>query len=100
MKHVIVRYELEPGREAENEELVRAVYAQLERDRPPGIRYATYVLPDGVSFLHVATLAADANPLPTLEAFRAFTAGIAERCVKPPVTEVLRLVGAYPPVGP
>jgi hypothetical protein len=37
----MVRYRVKPGRAAENEELVRAVYEELHRTQPPGFRYAT-----------------------------------------------------------
>src|SRR5947199_356140 len=48
MKQVIVRYKVKPDRVAENEELVRAVYEELRRTEPPGLRYATFKLDDGI----------------------------------------------------
>ena len=64
MKHVMVRYKVKAGREAENEELVRAVYDELRSSEPAGLRYATFVLPDGVSFVHAATIEDEThNPL-------------------------------------
>jgi len=53
MKQVIVRYRVKPERAAENEELVRAVYAELQETKPAGLRYATFQLDDGVSFVHI-----------------------------------------------
>ena len=44
MRQVMVRYRVKPGRAAENEDLVRAVYAELHQAQPPGFRYATYQL--------------------------------------------------------
>ena len=46
-----------------NEELVRDVYDELPRTRPGGLRYATFRLPDGVSFLHLAETEDRTNPL-------------------------------------
>lgn len=97
MRRVIVQYKLLPERVEENVRHVEAVYAQLAAERPGGLRYATFKLPDGVSFLHVASVeSADGqNPLVALEAFRQFTASIAERCVEPPVSRELTEIGSY-----
>ena len=54
MRQVMVRYKVKPDRVEENEALVRAVYEELAAPRPPGCRYATFRLEDGVSFVHVA----------------------------------------------
>jgi len=50
MKQVIVRYKVKRDRAAENEELVRAVYAELHDSRPAGLHYATFKLEDGALF--------------------------------------------------
>ena len=64
MHQVIARYKVKPDRAEENLELVRAVYDELERTKPAGLRYATFLLDDGVSFVHLAQADADPNPLP------------------------------------
>ena len=51
----MVRYKLKPDRVDENERLVRAVYQELAERRPPGLRYATFKLEDGLSFVHIAS---------------------------------------------
>jgi len=94
MRRVIVRYKVRPDQAEHNAELVRAVYAELSETRPEGFRYATFRLEDGVSFVHVASTEGE-SPLPASAAFQAFTAGIAERCEEPPVTDVVELVGSY-----
>ena len=53
MRRVMVRYKVKPERAAENEALVRAVYDELQRTAPDGLRYATFALEDGVSFVHL-----------------------------------------------
>jgi hypothetical protein len=68
MTRVMVRYTVKPDRVAENEQLVRDVYAELARTQPDGLRYATFKLPDGVSFVHLAVHGQD-NPLQRVEAF-------------------------------
>jgi hypothetical protein len=97
MSAVIVRYRVKPGRAEENAELVRAVYAELAELQPPAFRYATFVLDDGVSFVHVAFLAdGEPAPLPQLASFQAFQGEIAERCDEPPqATSLTTLVGSY-----
>jgi hypothetical protein len=94
---VIVRYRVKAGRSEENAELVRAVYAQLAADQPPGFRYTTYVLEDGVTFVHIAFMEdGHEAPLPQLPAFQQFQRAIAERCDEAPqVTRLADLVGAY-----
>jgi hypothetical protein len=54
MNRVVVQYTVKPDRAAENEELVRAVYAELHETRPEGLRYVTLKLDDGVSLVHLA----------------------------------------------
>jgi hypothetical protein len=97
MKRVMVKYKIKPDRAAENERYIQAVFAQLERDRPAGLRYASFKLDDGLGFVHIASLeAADGgNPLLALEAFQAFTAQIKDRCDEPPVTIPLNEIGSY-----
>ena len=95
MRRVMVRYTVRPGQAEVNEELVRAVYRELHECSPDGLRYATFRLEDGLSFVHVAEVDGDVNPLTELPAFRAFTAGIGERCDEPPLTSPLTEVGSY-----
>ena len=95
MKQVMVRYKVKPDRAQENEELVRAVYDELRRTAPVGLRYATFQLEDGVSFVHVAQTEDGQNPLTEVAAFREFQKEVGERCEEPPVVAELREVGSY-----
>ena len=95
MRQVSVRYRVKPDRVAENEELVRAVYAELDRVAPQGFAYATFKLDDGVSFIHLARTTGDGNPLTELDAFTAFQQGIPDRCDEQPVLTELETIGAY-----
>ena len=97
MRRVLVRYKVKPGQAARNEELVRAVYEELHRTKPEGMRYATFRLEDGVSFVHLHSGEAEdgSNPLTELASFKAFQAGIRERCDEAPVVTELREVGSY-----
>jgi hypothetical protein len=95
MRRVMVRYRVKPEQVAANEELVRAVYAELDRARPDGFHYATFKLDDGVSFVHLATQEGEHNPLAEIEAFARFQAGIRDRCDEAPVVTDLELVGSF-----
>jgi hypothetical protein len=97
MKQVMVRYKVKPDRVAENEQLVRAVYDELHRTEPAGLRYATFRLADGVSFLHLSTTETEdgRNPLTEVEAFARFQEAIRERCDEPPVVTELHAIGSY-----
>jgi hypothetical protein len=97
MKQVMVRYKVKPDRAAENEQLVRAVYDELLRTEPAGLRYATFQLDDGVSFVHLASNETDDghNPLSDVEAFKQFQKDIGDRCDEGPVVTELRQIGSY-----
>jgi hypothetical protein len=93
----MVRYRVKPGRAEENEELVRAVYAELARERPAGIRYSTSRLEDGVTFIHLHESSDDAPAMGEFEAFGAFQSDIRGRCDDPPVVTELTEIGSYHP---
>jgi len=97
MKRVMVRYKVKPDRAAENEELVRAVFDELQRTDPAGLRYATFQLDDGVSFVHLASIEAEdgRSPLADVKAFRQFQENIGERCDEAPVATELREIGSF-----
>lgn len=97
MRQVMVRYTVKPERAAENERLVRAVYEELERTAPAGLRYATFRLADGVSFVHLASTETEdgSNPLADVQAFKEFQAGVRDRCAEPPVVTELAEIGSY-----
>ena len=85
MRQVMVRYKVKPDRAEENEQLVRAVYEELAATAPPALRYATFRLDDGVSFVHIATVEGAHNAL----------ADVRDRCEEPPVVTELHEVGSY-----
>jgi hypothetical protein len=97
MKQKMIRYTVKHDRAAENETYVAAVFEQLKREGPAGLCYATFKLDDGVSFVHIASYEADegSNALSDLPAFKAFRAGIRDRCEIQPVTVELKEIGSY-----
>jgi hypothetical protein len=97
MKATVVRYQAKPERAAENQQLIEAVFAELEERQPKGFSYQVLRLEDGVSFLHVAIEhdVEDPDSLQAVPAFQAFVGAIAERCDVPPVATGATVVGGY-----
>jgi hypothetical protein len=96
MSVIVVRYTPKAEQADENQRLVEAVFADLLATDPGGLRYATFRLADG-SFVHIADVEGEANPLASSEAFAAFQADIAGRCEpgKGPDPQPATLVGTY-----
>ena len=97
MPKVVVHYKVKPERVDENQHLIERVFAELAETAPEGLRYASFRLEDGVSFLHVASIDAEdgSNPFGAIEAFADFTRDIGERCDEPPTAQTAALVGSY-----
>ena len=96
MSHAaVVRYTTRSDTADENEQLIKAVFAQLAEQRPKGLRYVAVRLDDGVSFVHVAVLDDEHNPLAGLPAFGEFVSAINERCADGPTPASGTVVGAY-----
>jgi len=91
----VIRYRTKPECADENERLVRAVFAELAEHGPDGLRYATFRLDDGVSFLHVAVLDAEENPLSSSPAFGEFQSGIADRLAEGPLQSDATVIGNF-----
>lgn len=97
MKRIMVRYKVKADRAGDNETYVRAVFDALQAKSPPGFRYATFKLADGVSFVHIASVetADGSNPLLQLPEFKAFSESVRDRCEEPPVSVDITEVGSY-----
>ncbi|MEO8093158.1 MAG: hypothetical protein ABI726_10670 [bacterium] len=88
---------MKPELAGENQRLVERVFAELNENDPGGVRYATFRLADGVSFVHIASIETDdgSNPLAETDAFVEFQREIKERCTQPPVAQDAVVVGSY-----
>jgi hypothetical protein len=100
MKLTVVRYKTKPGTADENERLIQAVFQELRTKSRDDVRYLALRLGDG-TFVHfsVAETEDGVSPIPHLEAFRSFQAGIKERCIEPPQQNNATIVGSYRMVG-
>ena len=91
----MVRYKVKPESAADNRAYIERVFAELAANQPGGLRYASFLEPDGVSFMHLAFVEGDANPLGASDAFKAFQAGIRDRCEVAPEATDLEQLGDY-----
>lgn len=96
MKRLIVRYKVRPGKADENEMYIHEVFEELHKNVPAGLRYASFRLSDGVSFVHIVSIETrdGNNPLIETPAFKRFNAGIKERCEEQPVLTEMTEVGS------
>ncbi len=97
MRATVVRYQAKPERADENQQLVEAVFADLEAREAEGFTYEVFRLEDGVSFVHVVIEhdVPDPDSLQDVPAFQVFLQDIADRCDVPPVAMGATVVGAY-----
>lgn len=98
MAAILVRYQVESDQAEHNEQMIRAVFAELFEQRPEGLAYTSWRLADG-TFVHLADLSdAAVNPLNQTNTFAEFTDGLADRCVPggQPLAQLATLVGRYP----
>jgi hypothetical protein len=98
MKRTLIRYKTRPEMTEENQRLIKAVFAELQEKSPAGLRYMVLKLTDG-SFLHFVETGEGDSPLPAMDAFRAFQAGVRERCLEPPQPSEATIVGNYRMLG-
>ncbi len=97
MKTTVVRYKVKSDRGDENQAYIKDVFKELDDNKPHGLRYVSFRLDDGVSFVHIAVVETEdgSNPLPQTESFRKFVADIKDRCDEPPVATDADIVGSY-----
>lgn len=95
MTTVMIRYKVKPEEVETNLELIRAVYGEMETAQPEGLRYATFRLEDGVSFVDFVAMEDGPQALSGLETFRRFRSTLDGRCDEPPAVTELREVGSF-----
>ena len=97
MERVLVRYKVKSDRAQENTDYIQKVFAELQQNSPDGLRYASFKLDDGVSFVHFASIETESgvNPLAESPAFKSFQSEIKDRCEEPPVAIELNEIGSY-----
>ncbi|MEI7592249.1 MAG: hypothetical protein WCK41_03400 [Actinomycetes bacterium] len=91
----VIRYRTTSESADENARLIEVVFAELAERNVPGIRYEVFRLDDGVTFVHVATLDGEMNPLESSPAFAAFQSGLGARLEEGPYPAVATVVGSH-----
>jgi quinol monooxygenase YgiN len=95
MRHTMVTYTVKPGREEENAVLVRAVFAELARERPAGFRYAVFQFQETRQFVHLYTDEGSTTGVQQLPSFQAFVAEAKDRHEQPATFAQAELIGDY-----
>ena len=100
MKRTFVRYKTKPEMADENARLIGKVFEELRVKSPEGVRYLALRLGDG-TFVHFSTVDNEdgISPIPKLEAFQRFQSEIKQRCVEPPQSSEVTIVGNYRMLG-
>lgn len=92
---VMIRYRVMHDQVDEHLELLRAAYEELDAIEPDGLRWVTFQLDDGVSFVDFVGGESPPRLLSRLSAFQRYRAALDERCDEPPVLTVLHEVGSF-----
>ncbi|WP_433329087.1 hypothetical protein [Spirillospora sp. CA-294931] len=92
---VVVKYQVKEAAAEANQELIERVFDQLAAENPGGLRYAALRLADGVTFVHIASIEGEHDPLSGLSTFRRFQEELGERAADGPGRSAATLVGAY-----
>ena len=97
MKRVLVQYKVKANKAAENINFIKNVFKELKEKSPDGLKYASFHQPDGVSFVHIASIETEdgTNPLSESAAFKEFQKEIKDRCEIPPAAVDLNEIGSY-----
>ncbi len=97
MKITRVQYTVKPEYLEHNKANIEKVMQEVRSMNWPDFKYATYLLPDGLSFMHLAMAENEEgnNKLTALESFKKFTSELREKgVVNPPKSEQLSLVAS------
>jgi hypothetical protein len=99
---VVVSYKVRPEAVAEHERLIKAVFEQLDEERPDNVEYKVVRLDDGVSYVHMSSADTPdgSNPLPEMAAFKEFGRDSASRVATTPMPTAAEIIGSYHPQIP
>jgi len=91
MSTAVIRYQTKPESAEENQRLIENVFAELATAAPTGLRYSSFRLADGVTFVHVV----DGEGLPELATFEEFQRELGYRLAANVTREEATLIGSY-----
>jgi hypothetical protein len=93
--HVMIRCKVRPDGVDACLGSFQEVYEEMRSVQPKGLRYATFQLEDGVTFVSFAEMDQGPAVLRQLKAFQRLRATPGERFDEPPVLTMLHEVGSY-----
>jgi hypothetical protein len=94
VERIMIRYRLKADRLEHHLSLLHAVYEELEATAAESLHYATFQLDDELEFVDIASGPRLPEPLPRLESFQRYRAGLEERCERM-VSEELHEVASF-----
>jgi hypothetical protein len=94
---VLIHYRVKRDQLEPNMAMLREVYADLNAGQPDGLRYATFRLDDGVTFLAYVETEDGTMTAPhhRLKSFHEYRSALEELCDEPPSVTMLSEVGSY-----
>jgi hypothetical protein len=95
MGRTLIRYRLKAEQVERNEELVRAMFEELHRAAPSGLRYTIFKLEDGVTFMHISESEGEDSPMAGFASVQEFRRELADRCDEQPELSELTEVASY-----
>jgi hypothetical protein len=96
MRQTLISYKAKPERADENQELIEAVFSELQAKAPKDLRYLALRLGDG-SFVHLVMdgTADGTSAISGLQTFQAFQSGLKDRYAEPLQAREASIVGNY-----
>ncbi|MEV1249269.1 hypothetical protein ACIBO2_57755 [Nonomuraea sp. NPDC050022] len=91
MSSAVIRYQTKPESAEANQRLIENVFAELAAAAPAGLRYTSFRLADGVTFVHVV----NGEGLPELASFEEFQRELGNRLAGNVTREEASLIGSY-----
>lgn len=96
MSVLLLRSKVKADKAAEAEAGIKKMFAALEEARPQGVRYSSYRLPDGLSFVVLLDIDEGLeNPLLAVPEFAEFQKTLATWLEAPAAVEQLTVAGEY-----
>ena len=96
MNLLMVRARLKEENVAEAQAATEKVIQALEQARPAGVRYASSVLTDGVTFVALLEMEpGQEHPLRTFPAYAELIENLKEWYAEPPTVEYMTVIGSY-----
>jgi len=96
-KIAIVTYKIKDGQVAKNKKLIEAVFSKLKETDSSGIKYASTIGEDKLTFTHIAFFESPEGQKALSESpeFKEFQRDLKARCEIPPKATFMEIVDSY-----